>query len=158
MMLKCALPVVIGIGLCVAFAGVAAAGPEPSDQIKQTAAKSSNGPFKAVIRLNLGEGVAKNAYLKLKSTSGEKEVIDLQQNLVLPAFRDRYFKSNGTEITGEVHSAGGHDLGVRPAHPKVLRVRIKQVSENLSDCILVHAIDDEGAHAIAQIFFNTNTC
>ena len=150
--------VVAALGFSGVLAAPAVAGPTPSDQVVLKIAKSNDGPFTEIVRRNLVEGSAKNAYLKLRSTSGEKETVDFVQLHDSTAFFDRYFKPNGDEITDLVHDTGGDDVAVKPGHPKVFRVRVKQTDEVLSDCILIHAFDDENHVDDAQLFMNADTC
>src|SRR5262245_61731854 len=93
--------VVLGGGLLLSSTDPASAG-VPSDKLRARIARQPDGPYGVGVRLNLELGDAKNAYMKVKSVTGQSEPATLEQALFPKPVTVRYFKKNGTEITDQV--------------------------------------------------------
>jgi hypothetical protein len=139
--------------VALASMGAASAAPVPSDQISVKIARQESGPFADVVVMNLVQDQAKNAYLKVKSISGQKEDANLQRDP--PAgITVKYFDAAGVNITDAVQSAEGYDFKAKPDKAKRFRVKVKQTIADAEGCFVIPVHDDEAGQADGVIALN----
>ena len=114
----------------------------PSEKIRMKISRNDDGPFGTEVTLNLTEGQAKNAYLKIRTITGQNEPAQLEQTPITEEFVINYFTKKGAKITNAVFSPGGYDFTVKPGKPKLFRVKVKQVEADVGNCFFPRARDD----------------
>ena len=113
----------------------------PEAVVKAKIAKQPDGPFKDAVRLNLADGQAKNAYLKVKSLTGETEAAEMTSQEPND-LRVKFFKNNGDNITDEVLTGPGYTFNVKGDSPKRFRMRVKALDTGVDDCVNVDVKGD----------------
>jgi hypothetical protein len=138
----------IGGGLVLAAA--------PSDAgtgIELGVAKSKSGPFEEQVRRKVALGKKRNVYIRAKN----RDTDTLDANLFSPDEADdykfKYFKSNGTNITGDVLGSG-YAFTVAEGKAKKFRMLIKAKDGTAAECVYTELFFEGGGDVSAAVAIN----
>ena len=91
-------------------------------------AKKPGGPYVDVLQREIPEGQAKDFYVRVVNTTGERQDAELFALLnIHPRYREKYFKGN-RNITAEV-SDEGFQFSLAPLSAKAFRFRVKVIED-----------------------------
>jgi hypothetical protein len=143
--------VVVAVAIVVGLAGVASAGDPTSFKV----AKHADGPFTSDdVRLNLAQGSKKPLYIKVRGGELGDELVELSQSVDPPdGYKTRYFKRNGTNITGAV-KGGGFEFEAKVDEAKRFRVNVRREQGSPAEGCFSIRIDEAELIQVISIGLN----